>query len=88
MGRKMIVNVRMDEDLKAKADQLFASLGMTLSTAINIFVTQAVDHGGLPFEVVKRDPFYSAANQAALRRSLEQYRNGQVHTHDLIDSNE
>ena len=31
------VSIRMDSDLKAQADALFAELGMNLSTAFNIF---------------------------------------------------
>jgi DNA-damage-inducible protein J len=85
MAHKTSVNIRMDEDLKRQANELFASLSMDLSTAVNIFVRQAVDLGGLPFEVVKRDPFYSVANQAALQRSLDQYKAGKVQVHDLID---
>jgi DNA-damage-inducible protein J len=58
---------------------------MDMSTAVNIFVQQAVDHDGLPFDVVKRDPFYSAANQTSLKRSLEQYKSGQIQVHNLIE---
>ncbi len=32
------ISIRMDADLKAQADSLFAELGMNLSTAFNIFV--------------------------------------------------
>ena len=32
------VSIRMDTELKAQADELFAELGMNLSTAFNIFV--------------------------------------------------
>ena len=36
------VSIRMDSDLKAQADALFAELGMNLSTAFNIFVRQSL----------------------------------------------
>ena len=32
------ISIRMDSDLKAQAEALFAELGMNLSTAFNIFV--------------------------------------------------
>jgi len=41
----------MDSDVKARADALFAELGMNLSTAFNIFVRQSLREGGIPFEV-------------------------------------
>ena len=36
---------------KAQADELFAELGMNLSTAFNIFVRQSLREGGIPFEI-------------------------------------
>lgn len=45
------VSIRMDIELKAQADELFAELGMNLSTAFNIFVRQSLREGGIPFEI-------------------------------------
>ena len=45
------VSIRMDTELKAQADELFAELGMNLSTAFNIFVRQSMREGGIPFEI-------------------------------------
>ena len=45
------VSIRMDTELKAQADDLFAELGMNLSTAFNIFVRQSLREGGIPFEI-------------------------------------
>ena len=45
------ISIRMDSDLKAQAEALFAELGMNLSTAFNIFVRQSLREGGIPFEI-------------------------------------
>ena len=45
------ISIRMDTELKAQADKLFAELGMNLSTAFNIFVRQSLREGGIPFEI-------------------------------------
>ena len=45
------VSIRMDTELKAQADELFAELGMNLSTAFNIFIRQSLREGGIPFEI-------------------------------------
>jgi DNA-damage-inducible protein J len=45
------LNIRIDRDLKAEADQLFNALGMNLTTAITVFVKQAVRQRKIPFEV-------------------------------------
>ena len=43
------LNIRVDEQLKADAQALYKSLGMDLSTAINVFLRQSVQMQGLPF---------------------------------------
>ena len=54
MGQMINVNIRMDEDLKKQADYLFNELGLNMSTAVNMFVRQAVRTAGIPFEVTIR----------------------------------
>jgi len=44
-------SIRMNRQLKAESEALFHSLGMSLTTAIQCFLKQAVISGGLPFEV-------------------------------------
>ena len=44
-------HVRIDENLKKQASELFAQLGMDMSSAMNIFLRQCVLRGGLPFSV-------------------------------------
>lgn len=50
MGNKNI-NVRIDEKLKNDADELYSSLGLSLSGAIKIFLKQSLREQGLPFEL-------------------------------------
>ena len=45
------LNVRIDEDVKRSAEAICQELGMTLSTAVNVFLRQTVRTGGIPFEV-------------------------------------
>ena len=45
------LNVKIDRKLKAEADALFNAMGMTLSTAINVFVRQAVQEQAIPFQI-------------------------------------
>lgn len=50
------ISIRMDSDLKAAAEELFAELGMNISTAFNIFVRQALRERGIPFKITERTP--------------------------------
>lgn len=49
-------SVRMDSDLKRECEALYSELGMTLTTAINVFLRQSLRTGGLPFEVKLEKP--------------------------------
>ena len=43
--------IRIDADVKAAATELFQSLGLDMSGAVNLFLHQCVLRGGLPFAV-------------------------------------
>ena len=65
--------VRIDEELKRQAAELFSQLGMDMSSAMNIFLRQCVLRGGLPFavEVPKYKPGVLAAMEEAKRISRD-----------------
>ena len=69
MAKTANVNVRIDPETKAGAQQLFAQFGITISDAINIFLRKSLMEGGLPFDV--KQPRYNAATEAAMREALE-----------------
>jgi DNA-damage-inducible protein J len=50
------VTFRVDDELKKQADALFADLGMSLSTAFNVFLRQSIREQQLPFAVTKNVP--------------------------------
>ena len=45
------IQVRVEDELKNKSDALFKDLGTDTTTAIRIFLTQAVAANGFPFEI-------------------------------------
>ena len=50
------VSIRMDDNLKKQAEDLFNDLGMNLTTAFTIFVKQAIREQGIPFEITREIP--------------------------------
>lgn len=44
-------SVRMDNDIKKQCEALYGELGVTLTTAINVFLRQSLRAGGFPFNV-------------------------------------
>ena len=55
-GNTTNISIRMDSELKAQADALFAELGMNLSKAFNIFVRQSIREGRIPFDISLNQP--------------------------------
>lgn len=45
------INVNVPTDVKEEATSLFNSLGLNMSTAINMFLKRAIYEKGIPFEV-------------------------------------
>ena len=77
------VNIRIDDDLKEKAETLFDELGLNMTTAFTIFVKAAVRQRGMPFEI-NTDPFYSEENMKVLRESIRDADAGKLTEHELI----
>jgi DNA-damage-inducible protein J len=53
-----------DEATKTQSSEIFGTLGITMSDAINMFLRQAILHGGIPFEL--KIPKYNEITLAAL----------------------
>lgn len=64
------LTVRVDDDLKRQAEEVVADSGLTMTTAINAFLTEVVRSNGIPF-ALQADPFFSAENQRRLRIAKE-----------------
>ncbi len=53
---KTTANISIDSDVKIKAQELFSDFGMDLSTAINIFLRQAIRENAIPFAITREVP--------------------------------
>ena len=47
-----LIQVRIDNDLKTKANQIFSDLGLDISSAIRMFLKRSVLENGIPFSMV------------------------------------
>ena len=45
------LNIRTDKELKDKADAIFNELGLSMTTAVNVFLRTTVRENGIPFEL-------------------------------------
>ena len=62
MAATTMIHVRVDESVKAQATETLASMGLTLSDAIRVFLTRVVADRELPFAI--KAP--NAASRAAI----------------------
>lgn len=69
------ISLRVDDTVKRQVESICSELGMSLSTATNIFYKKMISYGGIPFEL-KVDPFYSEENQIHLEKAINNYYNG------------
>ena len=63
-----LINVRLDASLKQEAEELFSSLGLNMTSAISMFLRQAVREQAIPFRVCKY-PQPNATTLAAMREA-------------------
>lgn len=87
------IQVRVDDDLKIRSDALFKDLGTDTTSAIRMFLTQALAVNGFPFEIKRANanPYRALTEQEVLdklERSREHaaqgmYKNATEVSHDL-----
>lgn len=53
---KVSTSISIDADIKAQAQELFADLGLDLSTAINLFLRQSIRENSIPFSIQREIP--------------------------------
>ncbi|MDR1704280.1 MAG: type II toxin-antitoxin system RelB/DinJ family antitoxin [Clostridiales bacterium] len=56
MADETNLNIKIDRDLKVEADRLFTEMGMNLTTAVNVFIRQAILERAIPFRINRGVP--------------------------------
>lgn len=69
MVNNTTINIRTDKTTKSQAEKLFDSFGMSMSTAINVFLKQAVREQRIPFDINNEVP--NALTEQVLKESEE-----------------
>jgi len=79
------VNFRVDDAVKAKAENACTAMGLTLSSAINIFLTKVANEQRIPFEVSVA-PFYTKEHITMLEKRIADMQSEKnTHEHELIE---
>ncbi len=70
---KVSTNISLDAELKRSAQELFADFGIDLTTAVTLFLKQAVREQRIPFEIKREVP------NAETRAALDEYEEMKKH---------
>jgi DNA-damage-inducible protein J len=93
------VNIRMDAQLKNQFEAFCNNVGLTMSTAFNVFARTSVKLQKIPFEITAESQpspsqmgegsplahFYSESNMNVLMKSIKQLEKGKGVEHELIE---
>ncbi|MDT3845282.1 MAG: type II toxin-antitoxin system RelB/DinJ family antitoxin [Bacillota bacterium] len=69
------LSMRIDDNVKKKAEEACEALGLNMTTAINLYLVKLGNEMRIPFEVAV-DPFYSNKNRDILEKPIRQLKQG------------
>lgn len=80
------ISLRVDDDVKRGAEQILTDIGLSMSTAINVFLRKVAREGKIPFELTA-DPFFTESNIRHLESIMQDVKEGKANfaEHDLIE---
>ena len=76
------ITIRIDEDIKKDAENLFAKLGLNISSAVNVFFRQAIREQAIPFQIKAKngeemyDEYFNEYNMKILAESIAELKAG------------
>lgn len=71
------INLRVDDEVKKQAEIVCNDIGISLSSAINIYLKKLGREYRIPFEV-SADPFYNKNNIEYLEEKFNEYKKGNM----------
>lgn len=83
---QVMVNFRMDEELKKNMEAVCAEMGLSMTAAFTLFAKTVSRERRIPFEVTA-DPFYSESNRKYLEKVIADIEAGRANLteHELIE---
>ena len=80
------ISLRVDDEVKRGAERTLNEIGLSMSTAINVFLRKVARERRIPFEL-SADAFYSESNIRHLESIMQDVKDGKAHfaEHDLIE---
>ena len=70
--------LRVEDNIKKSAEAIYKEMGLSISSAVNIFLAKLVSERAIPFEVSAPDPFYKDENIANLEKKMKDFKEGKL----------
>jgi DNA-damage-inducible protein J len=74
------IQVRTKADLKANANKVLHNLGLDMSTAINMYLNQIVQKGGIPFPILTENGYTIQQEKEILAEIKDAYKHGKTYS--------
>lgn len=71
MASTALVQFRMDKELKAQLEEMLADMGLTLSTAMNLYAKAIVNNARIPFDIKAPSYYPNAATRKVLDDAMQ-----------------
>lgn len=78
------INIRIDKEVKEKAEKVFLKLGITPTAAITIFYHQVIRTNSIPFELKANEPNENTLQALAELEEMEKHPED-YKTYDNVD---
>ena len=69
MPKTANINLRIQPEVKAQAEAVFSSLGISVTDAINVFLHTSIMEGGFPFQ--PKQPRYNQETMLAMQEARD-----------------
>ena len=79
------LTIRVDDGVKQEAEILFNRIGLNMSSAINVFLRQAIREQAIPFELKPYDDYYTGARLNRILLSVTQAERRETVTKSLAE---
>ena len=75
MAKSASLYIRIDPQVKADIETIYSKYGMSITDAINVFLYQSRNIGGLPFDLRPAKPTFQPATPKSMKGALRKYAN-------------
>lgn len=86
MADTATISFRTDPKVKQQAKELYESMGLDLSTALNMFLRQSLTVNGMPFRATRENPLNVEARRQAKTHEGKTFDSVDALMKDLMDA--